>query len=104
VFDALLDTNDANDVLIAKTAYYYDGSNGGCGSTCPPGYLSWYNGVNTRGNVSGITQRTDIAAGTTIQRSATYDAYGNVKTATVSCCQEKQSPSPKTPIGLRLRA
>jgi RHS repeat-associated protein len=89
VFDALQDSNDANDVLIAKTSYLYDGGLWNYGAPYPPGYLTLYNSLSTRGNVMGITQWTDIAAGTTIQRSATYDIYGNLIKATVSCCQEK---------------
>jgi hypothetical protein len=96
VYDALLDTSDANDVMIAKSTYAYDNyaSMGGMeyynGAANPPGHLSWYNtSLTTRGNVTGTTQWTDVTGGTVIQHQAKYDIFGNVVKAQVSCCQEK---------------
>ena len=95
VYDALLNTNDGDDVLIAKSSYAYDNyiSMGGLesyGGANPPGHLSWYDAnFTTRGNVTGVTQWTDLAAGTTIQHLAKYDIFGNVVKAQLSCCQEK---------------
>ena len=96
LYDALLDTNDANDVMIAKSTFAYDNyaSMGGMenygGTANPPGHLSWYNtSVTARGNVTGTTQWTDISGGTVIQHLAKYDIFGNVVKAQVSCCQEK---------------
>ena len=90
VFDALQNTNDADDVMIAKSSYVYDNyvSMGGIenygGTANPPGHT----GVGV-GNVTGITQWVDLAAGTVIQRLAKYDIFGNMVKAQVSCCQEK---------------
>jgi len=41
------------------------------------------------GNATGVTEWTDITAGTTVQHLAKYDIFGNVVKAQVSCCQEK---------------
>lgn len=96
VYDAVLNTNDADDVMIAKATYAYDNyvSMGGMedygGTASPPGHLSWFGVSNTtRGNVTGVTQWTDLTAGTTVQRLAKYDIFGNVVKAQVSCCLEK---------------
>jgi len=92
VFDALGNTNDADDVLIAKTGYTHDDyqSMGGLedygGSALPPGYLGSY---GVRGNVTGTTQWIDVVAGTTIERRFKYDIFGNVVRAQVACCQEE---------------
>lgn len=97
VFDAGQNTNDADDVLIAKSSYDYDNyaAMGGMedygGTANPPGHLTFaYNASYTdRGNVTTATQWTDVVAGTTIQHQAKYDIFGNVVKAQVSCCQEK---------------
>ncbi|MEK6301804.1 MAG: RHS repeat-associated core domain-containing protein [Acidobacteriota bacterium] len=96
VFDALQNTSDADDVLIAKTGYALDNyaSMGGMedygGSADPPGHLiGWNASVTTRGNVTGTTEWTDLTAGTTVQHLAKYDIFGNVVKAQVSCCQER---------------
>ncbi|MEK6302569.1 MAG: RHS repeat-associated core domain-containing protein [Acidobacteriota bacterium] len=96
VYDALLNTNDADDAMIAKTTYAYDNyaAMGGMedygGSADPPGHLiGWNASVTTRGNVTGTTEWTDLTAGTTVQHLAKYDIFGNVVKAQVSCCQEK---------------
>ncbi|MEK6304510.1 MAG: RHS repeat-associated core domain-containing protein [Acidobacteriota bacterium] len=94
VYDSLLNTNDADDVMIAKTTYAYDNyaAMGGMedygGTANPPGYAVWTDPAN-RGNVTGVTEWTDLQAGTTIQHLAKYDIFGNVVKAQVSCCQEK---------------
>ena len=95
VYDAQQNTNDADDVLLAKTTYAYDNyaSMGGMedyGGAQPPGHsLSWGTGVTTRGNVTGISRWTDLQANTSITHLAKYDIFGNVVKAQVSCCQEK---------------
>jgi RHS repeat-associated protein len=96
VFDALQNTNDADDVLIAKSSYAYDNyvAMGGMenygGTANPPGHFSYYDDTLTaRGNVTGTTQWTDLAAGTTVQHLAKLDILGNLVKAQVSCCQEK---------------
>jgi RHS repeat-associated protein len=92
VFDALGNTNDADDVLIAKTVDTHDDyqSMGGLedygGTALPPGYLGNY---GVRGNVTGTTQWIDVVAGTTIERRLKYDIFGNVVKAQVACCQEE---------------
>jgi hypothetical protein len=108
LYDALLNTTDADDVIIARSTYAYDNyvSMGGMenygGTANPPGHLSWYDAtVTARGNVTGTTQWTDLGAGTTIQHLAKYDVFGNVVRAELSCCQEREtSPTPKRHIGL----
>jgi hypothetical protein len=96
IFDALQNTSDADDVLIAKTSYALDNyvAMGGLenygGSANPMGHLSWYDAsFTTRANVTGVTEWTDLAAGTTVQHLAKIDIFGNVVKAQVSCCQEK---------------
>lgn len=96
LYDALLDTNDGNDVMTAKSTYAYDNyvSMGGMedygGTATPPGHLSAYSSsLTARGNVTGTTQWTDLSGGTVIQHQAKYDIFGNVAKAQVSCCQEK---------------
>jgi RHS repeat-associated protein len=95
VYDALLNTNDGDDVVIAKSTYVYDnyvpmGGLEDYGGANPPGHISWYDAnYTTRGNVTGVTQWTDILGGSTIQRLAKYDVFGNVVKAQLSCCQEK---------------
>jgi hypothetical protein len=96
LYDALLNSNDADDVMIAKATYAYDNyvSMGGIedygGTASPPGHLSWFGAsYTTRGNVTGVTQWTDLASGATIQHLAKYDIFGNAVKAQVSCCQEK---------------
>ncbi|MFY9610348.1 MAG: RHS repeat domain-containing protein, partial [Blastocatellia bacterium] len=95
-FDALQNTSDADDVLIAKTSYALDnyvamsGMENYGGTANPIGHLSWYDAnFTTRGNVTGVTEWTDLQAGTTVQHLAKIDIFGNVVKAQVSCCQEK---------------
>ena len=96
VYDGLGNTSDTDDMMIAKSTYVYDNyaSMGGMedygGTAIPPGHnVNFYANHTTRGNVTGVTQWTDLAAGTTIQHLAKYDIFGNVVKAQVSCCQEK---------------
>lgn len=87
---------DPGNNIIAKSTNAYDdyGAYGGMenygGFANPPGHLSSYNTtVTVRGNVTGTTQYTDIAANTSITRLKRYDIFGNVVTAQVSCCNSK---------------
>jgi RHS repeat-associated protein len=97
-YDALLDNNDANDVLIAKTTYQYDnyavmgnmenwGGNYSGGSP-PPGYNTVYNDqtLTVRGNLTGVSDYTDVVN----QISETYnnkiDIFGNMVQQQVPCC------------------
>ena len=95
LYDAQQNTNDADDVMIAKTTYAYDNyaAMGGMedyGGALPPGHsLNWGTSHTTRGNVTGVSEWTDLQAGTTITHLAKYDTFGNVVKAQVSCCQQK---------------
>ena len=95
LYDALLNTNDADDLMIAKATYAFDNyvSMGGLedyGGASPPAHLSWFDAsYTTRGNVTGVTQWTDLTIGTTIQHLSKYDVFGSVVKAQVSCCLEK---------------
>jgi RHS repeat-associated protein len=92
VYDALLNTNDADDVLIGKKVYGYDGSvleNYG-GTANPPGHIASYDGSMTvRGNLTVELTYSDVTAGTSETRSQTRDIFGNTTKAQVSCCNEK---------------
>ena len=95
-FDALLNTNEADDVEIEKTTFTYDNyaAMGGMqnygGFIITPGHDPNYNTNRTRrGNVTGRTEWVDISAGTTITRLAKFDIFGNVVRAQVSCCNER---------------
>ncbi|HYP26433.1 MAG TPA: RHS repeat-associated core domain-containing protein [Blastocatellia bacterium] len=94
--DAKNNTNDSDDEVIAKTATVYDdytamgGMESYTGFSSPPGHISGYNSsLTVRGNVTGTTQWTDVAANTSITRLVKYDIFGNVVKMQVSCCQEK---------------
>ena len=80
VYDALQNTNDADDVLIGQTFYGYDNPLGGMegygGTANPPGHLSSYNtSYSTRGNVTGVTKFADLSGGG-ITRSNKTDIFG----------------------------
>lgn len=96
VYDAQLDTNDANDTLMAKTTYIYDDYNamGGMenygGTTYIIGHHPGYDSnVTLRGNVTGVTKYTDIAAPTSITRMRKLDIFGNVVKEQLSCCDQQ---------------
>ena len=90
VFDALQNTNDADDVLIGKSLYGYDNSMGGVenygGSANPPGHLTGYGPL---GNMTGVTTYSDVAGGVSVTRGSKIDIFGNVTVAQVSCCDQK---------------
>src|SRR5262249_2885391 len=91
IFDALENTNDADDVLIKKTEYQYDST----GLTYyiganPPGYNSAY-ALLSRGNPTGITEWTDLATNTSVTHTQNLDMFGNVVKAQVSCCNEQNN-------------
>ena len=94
VYDALQNTNDADDVLIGKTLYSYDSPMGGLetygGLANPPGHLSSYNGsFVARGNLTGVTTYSNIGAGTSVTHNSKTDIFGSTTKAQVSCCDEK---------------
>src|SRR5262249_41056351 len=93
VYDAQLDTNDSNDVLIAKRTFSIDdyasmsGMEDYGGAAAPPGHLSSYGtSVTVRGNTTGVTEYTDIVAGTSTTYLSKFDIFGNVVTQQASCC------------------
>jgi RHS repeat-associated protein len=98
VYDAQLDTNDANDVLIAKTTNTWDsyadmgnmenyGGNYGGGSA-PPGYNTAYNNqsLTVRGNLTGQTIYSDVVTPVSMTYNKKIDIFGNVVQEQVSCC------------------
>ncbi len=98
VYDAQLDTSDANDVLIAKTTYTIDDYTGGLGGlenysgppTPPPGHLTSYGATYTlRGNVTGRTNYLDVTAPTTVTWLMKLDIFGNVIKSQLACCNEQ---------------
>jgi RHS repeat-associated protein len=88
---------DANNVMLARTAFTYDdyAAMGGMenygGSAAPPGHLSSHRNtaLTVRGNTTGVTQWTDMAANTSISRLMKLDYFGNVVKAQVSCCNQR---------------
>jgi YD repeat-containing protein len=96
VFDALQNTNDADDVLIGKTLYAYDNYSGMggmenySGLASPPGHLSSYDtSQTTRGNLTDATIYSDVGAGTSVTHSSKLDIFGGVTKAQVDCCNQK---------------
>lgn len=95
VMDAQQNTNDADDIVIAKASYTYDNytAMGGMevytGQPSPPGHDGRGSTYTTRGNVTGTTQWIDIVANTSITRLSKLDKYGNIVKQQVSCCNDK---------------
>ena len=96
IYDAQLDTNDANDVLMAKTTYTYDdyaalgGMENYGGTTYSIGHLSYYDTTLTlRGNLTGTTEYTDVGAPSTILHLRRVDIFGNVVKEQLSCCNQQ---------------
>jgi hypothetical protein len=98
-YDAQLNTNDADDILIAKTTYDVDnysypfplnGIEDYGGTANPPGHYSAFNASYTnRGNLTATTQWTDIAENISINRETRYDIFGSIAKVQVSCCNQK---------------
>jgi RHS repeat-associated protein len=95
VYDALQNTNDADDVLAGKTVVGYDSYSamGGMenygGTAAPPGHFSSYDtSKTTRGNLTGVTTYSDLSGGG-VTRSSQIDIFGGVTKAQVSCCNVK---------------
>ena len=93
VYDAQLDTSDANDVLIAKSTYTFDDYNamGGMenygGTANPPGHDSTYDTTRTvRGNCTGRTVYTDVSAPASTTWLMKLDIFGNVTQQQLACC------------------
>jgi len=95
VYDALQNTNDADDILVGTTAYVYDSYSamGGMenygGTAAPPGHLSTYDtSKTTRGNLTAVITYSDLSGGG-LTRSRKIDIFGGVTKAAVSCCNVK---------------
>lgn len=95
VYDALQNTNDADDVLIGRTVQSYDnyGAMGGMenygGTAAPPNHLTSYDITKTtRGNPTDATSYSDLAAGG-VTHSSKRDIFGGITKAQVSCCNQK---------------
>ncbi|MEW6130395.1 MAG: RHS repeat-associated core domain-containing protein [Acidobacteriota bacterium] len=98
VYDALENTNDNDDSLLAKATFTYDdyASMGGMevysGQSEAPNHDATYDATKTvRGNVTGVTRYKDVGAGTSITRKTKYDKYGNVVKQELGCCNEQTS-------------
>ena len=96
VYDAQQNTNDADDVLIAKTTITYDdyqamsGMEYYSGQQMPPGHDSSFDqNYTTRGNVTGTTVYKDIAGSQTITHLRKIDIFGNVVKEQMDCCNEQ---------------
>jgi len=96
IMDGLENTNDADDVVMAKTTIVYDdyAAMGGMenygGTASPPGHMSSFDITKTvRGNITGTTRWSDIVGNSSYTRLMKYDIFGNVVRDQVSCCDEK---------------
>jgi RHS repeat-associated protein len=90
VFNALENTSDADDVLVKKTEYQYDGGTlVTYPGANPPGYSAGYV-AGARGNQTATTEYTSLSGGGTSETHAMFrDMFGNVAKEQVSCCNEK---------------
>jgi RHS repeat-associated protein len=80
---------------LAETLYAYDAASPGLGPTyatqAPNHDYAHFDTTNlVRGNVTSTTQYVNITTGQTIVQTAQYDIFGNVTTASASCCQQKK--------------
>jgi hypothetical protein len=101
VYDALLDTNDANDTLISKSTYTFDdyAAMGGMEEyrdekgnlpPPPPGHVSSYDASYTvRGNVTGTTQFYDLTNNLSITHLRKIDVFGNTVKEQLACCNQQ---------------
>ena len=108
VYDALLDTNDANDVLMAKTTLTYDdyAAMGGMEEyrdaqgnlpPPPPGHDTNYNASYTvRGNVTGTTQWYDLTNNLSYTRLRKIDVFGASVKEQLACCNEQTETATQT--------
>jgi RHS repeat-associated protein len=108
LYDALLDTNDANDLLIAKTTFTYDdyAAMGGMEDyrdaqgnlpPPPPGHDAGYNATYTvRGNVTGTTQWYDLTNNLSYTRLRKIDVFGATVKEQLACCNEQTQTATQT--------
>jgi RHS repeat-associated protein len=101
VYDAQMNTNDADDVLMAKTTYAYDNYSAMDGmeeyrdsqGQLPPnpaGHLAYYDASYTvRGNLTGTTQWYDLANNLSYTRLRKIDVFGNMVKEQLACCNEQ---------------
>ena len=101
-YDAQLNTNDADDVMLTKSTVTYDNyaAMGGMEEyrdpetgqlpPPPPGWATGYGASFTlRGNVTGTTQWHDIANNLSYTQLKKFDVFGNVIKEQLSCCNEQ---------------
>ena len=101
-YDAQLNTNDADDVMLTKSTLTYDNYTAMGGMEeyrdpqtgqlppPPPGHQTTYGASFTlRGNVTGSTDWYDIANNLSSTRLKKYDVFGNVVKEQLSCCNEQ---------------
>jgi RHS repeat-associated protein len=85
---------DSSGVLKGRTDIAYDSYGSGPASvTGAPQHddTNYGTGFSTRGNVTSTTRYTNAAAATgAVTRNLTYDILGNLLTAQLDCCQQKQ--------------
>ena len=94
VYDnAQLDTNEANDLLIAKSTYTFDDYNAMSGmedyggTASPPNHIATYDTTRTlRGNCTGETVFTDVSAPASTTWLMKLDIFGNVTKRQLACC------------------
>jgi RHS repeat-associated protein len=102
IYDALLNTNDADDVLVAKTSLAYDDyaamsgmedyrdPNTGQLPPNPPGHGVGYDASFTlRGNITGTTNWYDIASNLSYTWLRKIDVYGNSVKEQLACCNQQ---------------
>lgn len=84
---------DGAGVVRAKTAYAYDSTPLVTYTTTPPPFqtrnASYTSTMLTRGNTTGVTRWENIATGTTIVDSMTWDIFGNLVDVELNCCRQK---------------
>lgn len=98
VYDGLNNTNDADDLEVARTQYTYDNyaikggleTYGLAPGSYPPNHSDTYDQNKTdRGNVTGVTTWSKFSPDVTTTRYTKYDIFGNPVEADVSCCTVK---------------
>jgi RHS repeat-associated protein len=104
VYDGLLNVNDSDDVLLAKSTYTFDDYNAMGGledyrdpitgqlPPNPPGHLI---GINI-GNLTGTSKWYDIANNLSYTWLRKIDVFGNVVKEQLSCCNEQTQMASQT--------